>query len=495
LRPYFASAHGGKAWPGQPQQPGGSSLAGGGGLEEGEGRGPLKEFLQLVGAQICTASTSTQGRQSHGTPAAPAAAAAAAQGSALFAYHQGSEALWFERSSSSSSSSSAQPEPSHRQQLWSHYAAAGVLLGASVAARCALGVNIAPLLARLLLLDDPPQTAPTSDSQAQGAAATGEDSGEDEVMAFDAASPLPSEAAATPHLAADTAASDDAFMQHAAAVLFGSGSGEAGHGDQAATSATLATLRQFDPELAAAAQSTLQLDDHEWSALANVEGLAPGTSRGAYVSQLAQELILTPVSEALLALRAGFRRALPPRWLREVGIGAAELCELMRGHKAIGGDGAAADFSWREVFRVVEDEELLAEQAAPLREALWAVMEARLSPAQKRDMLHFLTGVRQLPAPRTESLAVELPFEAAGIEEQRAALRLLPQAHTCTNTLELPNYWRALREVRAAEIGEIGEIGGGSLGAEEAARRSELEELMLEKFLWAIGNSGGYGLD
>jgi hypothetical protein len=49
--------------------------------------------------------------------------------------------------------------------------------------------------------------------------------------------------------------------------------------------------------------------------------------------------------------------------------------------------------------------------------------------------------------------------------------------------------------VRAAEIGEIGEIGGGSLGAEEAARRSELEELMLEKFLWAIGNSGGYGLD
>ena len=45
---------------------------GGGGLEEGEGRGPLLEYFGLVGAQM----------QDQGT-------------AELFAYHQGTEALWF----------------------------------------------------------------------------------------------------------------------------------------------------------------------------------------------------------------------------------------------------------------------------------------------------------------------------------------------------------------------------------------------------------------
>ena len=57
---------------------------------------------------------------------------------------------------------------------------------------------------------------------------------------------------------------------------------------------------------------------------------------------------------------------------------------------------------------------------------------------------------------------------------------LLPQAHTCTNTLELPDYWSALQETASAA---------------ERVDEDALEELMLSKFVLAIGNSWGYGLD
>ena len=66
---------------------------------------------------------------------------------------------------------------------------------------------------------------------------------------------------------------------------------------------------------------------------------------------------------------------------------------------------------------------------------------------------------------------------------------LLPQAHTCSNTLELPDYWTALQETVTADT--------ATRPSEQLQLATEqaLEELMLSKFLMAMGNFGGYGLD
>ena len=52
-------------------------------------------------------------------------------------------------------------------------------------------------------------------------------------------------------------------------------------------------------------------------------------------------------------------------------------------------------------------------------------------------------------------MRVEAPFVALGAAESRAQLGMLPQAHTCDNLLELPNYWVALLQVCVC-------VGGGS---------------------------------
>lgn len=41
-------------------------------------------------------------------------------------------------------------------------------------------------------------------------------------------------------------------------------------------------------------------------------------------------------------------------------------------------------------------------------------------------------------------LTVEMPFDAIGAKQLSAMAGMLPQAHTCDNLLELPNYWAAL---------------------------------------------------
>ena len=48
-------------------------------------------------------------------------------------------------------------------------------------------------------------------------------------------------------------------------------------------------------------------------------------------------------------------------------------------------------------------------------------------------------------------MRIELPFVSFSISEQRKILGMLPQAHTCENILELPNYWEALLEVQNLE--------------------------------------------
>jgi len=113
-------------------------------------------------------------------------------------------------------------------------------------------------------------------------------------------------------------------------------------------------------------------------------------------------------------------------------------------------------------------------------EAFWHVVDG-LSPEEKKMFLLFVTGIETPPEPGTEQLVIQLPFSAFSQDEYVSMLSMLPQAHTCTNTLELPNYHEALLESgRATE--------GSDLNA-------ALRRLLGEKLRLAISETSGYELD
>lgn len=69
-------------------------------------------------------------------------------------------------------------------------------------------------------------------------------------------------------------------------------------------------------------------------------------------------------------------------------------------------------------------------------------------PGQRRlKFLEFVTGSSRLPLPGSELLKIEAPFVAYSAAQHKAQLGTLPQAHTCDNLLELPNYWESLLNV------------------------------------------------
>ena len=89
-------------------------------------------------------------------------------------------------------------------------------------------------------------------------------------------------------------------------------------------------------------------------------------------------------------------------------------------------------------------------------------------------------GVDRLPAAGSEDLVIELPFVSYGLDDHRKALLLLPQAHTCSNTLELPNYYEALQALAEAGEGTTEEM------------PSRMRAIMEDKLSTAIENTAGY---
>lgn len=101
----------------------------------------------------------------------------------------------------------------------------------------------------------------------------------------------------------------------------------------------------------------------------------------------------------------------------------------------------------RTVFRVVVDGEFSeGSEGSHTLTLLWDVLTAW--PTDKRlQFVDFVTGSKRLPLPGSELLKIECPFLALNAAQKAAMLQTLPQAHTCDNLLELPNYWGALLEV------------------------------------------------
>lgn len=142
-----------------------------------------------------------------------------------------------------------------------------------------------------------------------------------------------------------------------------------------------------------------------------------------------------------------------------------------------------------------------------LRDALWEVVHA-WSADEKRQFLKFVTGSERLPAPLSESIKIELPFTPLGQDEWERMLGMVPQSHTCSNTLELPNYWGACapRPDAPGRCGATASLHVSACPPAEALRRKhpgrdpgelrkDLLETLRDRFSIALANAYSYGLD
>jgi hypothetical protein len=182
------------------------------------------------------------------------------------------------------------------------------------------------------------------------------------------------------------------------------------------------------------------------------------------------------VAWQVAALRAGFAAAVDGSHLLALQLSGEELAEALCGPD----DAGLAAMDVRQTFRLVLDSSLAPGGASqPLADALWQVLETWPVPLRRRFLL-FVTGSERLPPTGTELLKVELPFVALGAGDLREQLGMLPQAHTCENVLELPDYFEAVRRVEG-------------LDGEAAARRCC--EVLDDRLQLAVSNCSSYGLD
>lgn len=85
-------------------------------------------------------------------------------------------------------------------------------------------------------------------------------------------------------------------------------------------------------------------------------------------------------------------------------------------------------------------------------------------------------------------------------EDWEAALVNLPQAHTCDNVLELPNYWHALVKVQHPEINlDADALALNNTHTDEDtvadSIQTELDDLVYARIRTAVEFTVGYELD
>jgi hypothetical protein len=236
---------------------------------------------------------------------------------------------------------------------------------------------------------------------------------------------------------------------------------------------SFADLKEFGVTTARTQEQIMKASKTELQAILEAEGLALTMSNHAYADYVAQELV-NSVAWQLECIGRGFALVLDltSDLIQQLRIDAGVLQHLIVGSSME--EHASKDFSWREHFRVVEDEELIG--TPQLRCELWDYMDS-LEVEEKYKLLHFITGRSRLPISRTETLLIELPFD----ELFDDLSNMLPCAQTCANTLQLPNYWAALSKMHK--------------DLSDAALQSVVRETLRHKMAMAVAETSGYGLD
>ncbi|KAJ0407306.1 hypothetical protein ATCC90586_002234 [Pythium insidiosum] len=243
-------------------------------------------------------------------------------------------------------------------------------------------------------------------------------------------------------------------------------------------SISLDDVRVLDPSLFDALEQMRRMKPSEFGSVLEFEGLAPSLSVDEYIAHTLAEHFgpASYVFSQLQAMRRGFQRFYLPIDRQQAGVSGTDLSVVL----AAGDNGG--DIEIETLFQVSLDPDLTA--CEPLRRAFWQTVRA-FSPALKRKLLKFITGVDTLPQPGTEFLRIEMPFPSLSAADHAKTLLMLPQSHTCDNTLELPHYWRALQWKAESTQQQV----------MTEQLETELRSLLHGKLTAAIEYSSGYGLD
>lgn len=236
----------------------------------------------------------------------------------------------------------------------------------------------------------------------------------------------------------------------------------------------LSDLKGFDDDLLSSLKKCQKMNVSQFKSLKEVEDLPAEMTREDYVAEKVKETF-TP--QAMQEIRKGFWsltefscfKDVSPYDLRQI------ICPT---------DNVGDDIDIRHIFKVVMEDEMA--ECKLFADTFWSVIGS-FTLEEKKLFLRFVTGLEAPPEPGTERLLIELPFSAFSRDEHIAMLDMLPQAHTCSNTLELPNYHDALKE--------SGRVVEDDNGNGEGTLESELRRLMDEKLRMAIRETASYELD
>ncbi|EFJ42551.1 hypothetical protein VOLCADRAFT_107185 [Volvox carteri f. nagariensis] len=259
---------------------------------------------------------------------------------------------------------------------------------------------------------------------------------------------------------------------------------------------SLDMLSEFDPDAAAGVRNVASLPADQLRSMLELEGLPLDWSAELYTQHAVRRILRDDVAWQSEALASGFFAAVDRKLLRAWQLRPAALAVLVAGGTAAGGGAGGeppADLS--SLFRLALDDELSGNSAV-LVDLLWAVL-AEWSPERRLRFVEFVTGTSRLPLPGSELLKIQAPFVAMGAAEHKATLGMLPQAHTCDNLLELPNYWESLLAVRGVRGGPAAVARGTSQLTEGQVEelRGEVRRILENRLEMAVLNFQGYGLD
>eukprot|EP01065_Artemidia_motanka_P046579 TRINITY_DN7096_c0_g1_i1.p1 TRINITY_DN7096_c0_g1~~TRINITY_DN7096_c0_g1_i1.p1 ORF type:complete len:872 (+),score=170.73 TRINITY_DN7096_c0_g1_i1:62-2677(+) len=192
------------------------------------------------------------------------------------------------------------------------------------------------------------------------------------------------------------------------------------------------------------------MPEEELTELLRLQQLPTDMSREDYVKHLCTEALQTQIAVPMTALAESFHATGLGETLVFRHCSPDELRAIICGRR----DDNLGDFNFRCEFRFVVDGDFRRfPHNEVLLDALWAVIDSGLDAPDgdrqgllmKRRFLKFLTGRVRLPAlPQHETVRFVFgtcPMTAAEYTEQ---LQRLPVAHTCDNSLEIPNYAEAL---------------------------------------------------
>eukprot|EP01062_Namystynia_karyoxenos_P062530 TRINITY_DN55428_c0_g1_i1.p1 TRINITY_DN55428_c0_g1~~TRINITY_DN55428_c0_g1_i1.p1 ORF type:complete len:897 (+),score=278.20 TRINITY_DN55428_c0_g1_i1:81-2771(+) len=268
----------------------------------------------------------------------------------------------------------------------------------------------------------------------------------------------------------------------------------------------------------------------DYAELLRLHQLPAATSREEYVRQLAAEILDTQIRPQVDAIAASFdasflRTALPFRH-----CSPDELRSIVCGRR----DDGLGDFNLRCEFRVAVDSEFRRfPHNEVLLDVLWDVIDSGIEeappteasssslgrplhqqhtgrPTMKRRFLKFLTGRLRLPAlPQHETIRLLFGGCPMTPHEHAGQLERLPVAHTCDNSLELPNYAEGLlfrpggewctaagKEPGYIITTEDRESAWQQLPADAPARlRKQMAALIRQKLITAICSTDRYDLD